>query len=162
MASIKHAWPVEEVIKNDFFITNVLLDNYDDLSDIMWNHWRNKFWIIFSQPHDQLTHWSVKKTDVILQTFWNAFSSKKCCILIHISLKFVPVHSTDNKWEFMQVTNHYLNQCWPCVLWCHIALLGQRFNFLNPSLFSSIINHQGQIFAETQKAKIVIAFIFNQ
>ena len=49
------------------------------------------------------------------------FVNEKFCILIKISLKFVPKGSIDNKWALAQVmtwcrTGNCLNQCWPSLM----------------------------------------------
>ena len=41
------------------------------------------------------------------------FMNEKFCILIKISLNFVPNGSIDNELGTEKVTSHYLNQCWP-------------------------------------------------
>ena len=70
------------------------------------NYWH---WLSISysigRKHDViLIHWERIKTVAILQTtISNAFPRKKCRILIHISLMFVPEDPIDNKASLVQV-----------------------------------------------------------
>ena len=66
ITSMGHPWPVEI-----FFNTRSTGWSYDDLSDIMWNFWKNKLCIIFfSKPRD-----FVNGSDLVAQStgqpLWN-------------------------------------------------------------------------------------------